>query len=71
MHVQASRHRNVYGFTRHGHVLDAADELERQGINATVVEFATLKPFDSDTLCACARNTGKVVLIEEHSEDSL
>ncbi len=48
-------------------VLAAAAELAADGIDAAVVEFPTLKPFDARTLTDYARRTGAVVSVEEHS----
>jgi transketolase len=48
-------------------VLAAADELEKSGISAAVVEFPTLKPFDGATLGRYARLAGAVVSVEEHT----
>lgn len=50
-----------------GEAFKAADALESEGIKATVAEFATLKPFDHQTLTELAQKTGAVVTIEEHS----
>jgi transketolase len=47
--------------------LDAADRLAAAGVDASVLHFATIKPFDRDALAACAARTGTVVTIEEHS----
>ncbi len=47
--------------------LNAAEELGRQGIDAAVIEFPTLKPFDAGALTALAAETGHVVTVEEHS----
>ena len=47
--------------------LKAAEILESKGISAEVVEFHTLKPFDEQLLIKCARETGALVTIEEHS----
>jgi transketolase len=47
--------------------LQAADALLDKGIEAEVIEFLTLKPFDSETLIASAEKTGRIVTIEEHS----
>ena len=46
--------------------LTAADELDRQGISARVVNIHTVKPLDLDTVCTCAAETGAVVVCEEH-----
>ena len=47
--------------------LDAADRLSAAGVDASVLHFATVKPFDRDALSACAARTGTVITIEEHS----
>ncbi len=49
------------------YVLAAAEELQDLGINAAVLEFPTLKPFDKTALAKSARQTGAVISIEEHS----
>ena len=48
-------------------VLEAAEVLSRDGISASVLEFPTIKPFDSETLITYAKKTGAVVSIEEHT----
>jgi transketolase len=45
----------------------AADLLAGEGIDATLLHFATVKPFDADALTAAAARTGAVVTVEEHS----
>lgn len=47
--------------------LAAADVLEAEGVSAEVIDVATLKPIDADTLLTSARKTGAVVACEEHS----
>lgn len=47
--------------------LKAADELAEAGISAEVIDVATIKPIDADTLVESARKTGAVVTCEEHS----
>ncbi|NWF30203.1 transketolase [Streptomyces sp. PKU-EA00015] len=46
--------------------LTAADVLARQGIEATVLNVHTLRPFDTQTLVAAARPVQVVVTLEEH-----
>lgn len=48
-------------------VLDAADILAAQGIEAHVVHVPTLKPLDVEGLVAAAERTGLVATVEEHS----
>lgn len=47
--------------------LAAAEQLELQGINAEVLDVATIKPLDAEGIAASARKTGAVVTCEEHS----
>ena len=47
--------------------LQAAELLTQQRIQARVLSMHTLKPLDSDTVLAAARETGAIVTIEEHS----
>ncbi len=48
-------------------VLAAADELATTGINAEVLHYPSIKPFDADTLVSSARKTGGVVAVENQS----
>jgi transketolase len=47
--------------------LDAADQLRKDGIEARILNYHTIKPFDSETLLQAASETGKIISIEEHS----
>ena len=47
--------------------MDAAKLLNAEGISAQVVNIHTIKPIDQELLVQCAKSTGKVVTIEEHS----
>ena len=47
--------------------IEAARSLARQNIRPRVVEMHTLKPIDSDLIVRCARETGALVTVEEHS----
>ncbi|MEZ4180527.1 MAG: transketolase family protein [Candidatus Doudnabacteria bacterium] len=46
--------------------LQAAVQLEEQGINAMVVNNHTIKPLDQKTIRAAAQKTGAIVTVEEH-----
>ena len=48
-------------------VLEAADLLEEQGIYATVVDMHTIEPIDTELIEKCARRTGAILTVEEHS----
>lgn len=47
--------------------LDAAKELKKDGINARVINIHTIKPIDKDIIIKAAKETGKIVTVEEHS----
>ncbi len=47
--------------------LEAAKFLAADGINAEVINIATIKPLDEELIIASAKKTGKVVTVEEHS----
>ena len=47
--------------------LEAADRLAKKSIQARVIEIHTLKPLDTETIVAAARETGAIVTVEEHS----
>jgi transketolase len=46
--------------------LDAAETLAGEGINARVLDMHTVKPIDRSALQAAARETGAIVVAEEH-----
>ena len=47
--------------------LVAAEELAKDGINAMVINMATIKPLDEELVIAAAKKCGKVITCEEHS----
>ncbi|SEU25554.1 transketolase [Lacrimispora sphenoides] len=47
--------------------LAAAKRLESDGISARVINIHTIKPLDEELVCRAAKETGKLVTIEEHS----
>ena len=47
--------------------LEAAKNLEADGINAEVINIHTIKPLDEDIIVESAKKTGKVITVEEHS----
>lgn len=47
--------------------LQAAEALEAEGISVEVVNVATIKPLDEETVIASIRKTGKAVVAEEHN----
>ena len=47
--------------------LMAAEQLKNEGINARVINIATIKPLDTDLVIKAARETGALVTAEEHN----
>lgn len=47
--------------------LQAAEKLAEEGIEAKVINIHTIKPLDTELIVAAAKETGKVVTVEEHS----
>ena len=47
--------------------LTAAEELQKEGIDAMVINMATIKPLDEELVLAAAKKCGKVITAEEHS----
>ena len=47
--------------------LEAAEKLAADGIDAKVLNIHTIKPLDEELIVAAAKETGKVVTVEEHS----
>lgn len=47
--------------------LEAARILAESGVELTVVNVSTIKPIDRETVVSCAKATGKVFTVEEHS----
>lgn len=50
-----------------GETLEASKKLAEDGIDAKVINIHTIKPLDEELIVAAAKETGKVVTIEEHS----
>ncbi|QND46236.1 transketolase family protein (plasmid) [Rhizobium lusitanum] len=48
-------------------MMKAADILAKQGVNARVLNMATVRPIDEDAIIAAAKETGAIVTAEEHS----
>lgn len=49
------------------HALGAADALAAEGVEARVLDMHTLHPLDEAAIVAAARDTGRIVTVEEHS----
>ena len=47
--------------------IEAAETLDGSGISARILDYHTVKPFDREALIQAARETGALVVAEEHS----
>ena len=47
--------------------IKAKEELEKEGINIRVVDIHTIKPIDKDLIIKCAKETKKIITIEDHN----
>ncbi|WP_101772507.1 transketolase family protein [Peptostreptococcus faecalis] len=47
--------------------LEASNILKEQGINARVINMSTIKPIDEELIINCAKETGKILTVEDHS----
>ena len=48
-------------------VMDVADQLSQQGIECTVLNYHTIKPFDGETLLKYVSTTNNLLTVEEHN----
>lgn len=49
------------------HCYQAALKLKENGVNARVIDMHTLKPVDEEIIIKAAKETGKIITVEEHS----
>ena len=47
--------------------LKAKEQLEKENINIRVADVHTIKPIDKETIIKCAKETKKIITIEDHS----
>lgn len=47
--------------------IKAKQKLEKQGINVRVIDMHTIKPIDRQMIVKCAKETKKIITIEDHS----
>ncbi|MDY3861213.1 MAG: transketolase family protein [Ruminococcus sp.] len=47
--------------------LKAVRELEAQGINARLINIHTIKPIDEEIIVKAAKETGRIITVEEHN----
>ena len=47
--------------------IEAGKMLAEEGIDAEIINIATIKPLDKELVCASAKKTGRVITVEEHN----
>ncbi len=47
--------------------LEAAKQLEAQGISVKLLDMHTIKPLDEEAVMECIRDTGKIITVEDHN----
>ena len=50
-----------------GEAIQAKEELAKEGINIRVVDIHTIKPIDKEVIIKCAKETKRIITIEDHS----
>ena len=56
----------IVGYSRMAHVaMEAADELEKRGRQAEVIDLRTLRPLDVETVVESVKKTNRAVIVEE------
>jgi pyruvate dehydrogenase E1 component beta subunit len=64
--ARSGEHVTITAFSRMVKLaLQAAEELEKAGISAEVIDLRTLRPFDAETVAASVKKTNRVVTVEE------
>jgi transketolase len=48
-------------------VLQAAKAIKADGVSVRVINIHTIKPFDRDVVIKAAKETGEIIVVEEHS----
>ncbi|MBP5277525.1 MAG: transketolase family protein [Prevotella sp.] len=50
------------------HAYEAGKQLKEQGISARVLDMSWIKPFDKEAVLKAAKETKKIITVEEHSK---
>ena len=50
-----------------GEAIKAVDALKDQGVHARLIDMHTIKPLDEDLVVKAAKETGRIVTVEEHN----
>ncbi|GIQ69418.1 alpha-ketoacid dehydrogenase subunit beta [Xylanibacillus composti] len=57
----------TYGLTVH-FAMQAAEELQKEGIEAHILDLRTLQPLDKEAILEAVRRTGKVLIVHEDNK---
>ncbi len=64
--ARAGEHVTITAFSRMVKLaMQAAEELEKTGISAEIIDLRTLRPFDIETVVASVKKTNRIVPVEE------
>ena len=64
--ARAGEHVTITAFSRMVKLaLQAAEELEKAGISAEIIDLRSLRPFDVETVVASVKKTNRIVSVEE------
>jgi pyruvate dehydrogenase E1 component beta subunit len=64
--ARAGEHVTITAFSRMVKLAtQAAEELEKAGISAEIIDLRTLRPFDIETVVASVKKTNRIVAVEE------
>lgn len=47
--------------------LKAKEELEKKGVNIRILDIHTIKPIDKEAIIKCAKETKKIITLEDHN----
>ena len=47
--------------------LEAALELEKEGVHARLIHMPTIKPLDVEAIVQASKETGRIITVENHS----
>jgi pyruvate dehydrogenase E1 component beta subunit len=64
--ARAGEHVTITAFSRMVKLaMQAAEELEKAGVSAEIIDLRTLRPFDIETVVASVKKTNRIVAVEE------
>src|SRR5205085_474239 len=48
-----------------GHIIEAADALAKEGIEAELIDLRTLRPLDTETILESVKKTNRIISVEQ------